>query len=113
MATSRKFASRTRSSPPVIIMSNSRALQTVLYATVIFLAGAVTGALMAPLLGPVLFRPPEPKQLSRHMFARLESGLHLTNDQRTQIKPLLEKTCVNMETIQRETTCRVLDCIAH
>ncbi|MGH8093113.1 MAG: hypothetical protein ACREIF_06540 [Chthoniobacterales bacterium] len=93
-------------------MSKSRTLRVILYAVLIFLAGAVTGALIAPMLGRTFMRPPEPKQLSRQMLERLQSGLHLTDEQSAQIKPLIEKTGADMETIWRETARRVHERIA-
>ena len=93
-------------------MSKWPSLRVILYALLIFLAGAVTGALVAPMVGRTFMRPPEPRELSRHMLERLQSGLHLTAEQSAQIKPLIEKTGADMEIIRRETTKRVLERIA-
>jgi Spy/CpxP family protein refolding chaperone len=93
-------------------MNKSRSLRIILYAALIFLAGAITGALVAPRLGRTFMRPPDPKQMSQHMLARLQSGLQLTDKQAAQIKPLIENAGADMETIRRETTKRVLDRIA-
>ncbi|MGI8889437.1 MAG: hypothetical protein ACR2G0_01455 [Chthoniobacterales bacterium] len=93
-------------------MSSSRTLRITLYAVLIFLAGAITGAFVAPLFGRHFMRPPDPRQMSEHMMARLKSGLHLTGAQAEQIRPLLERTGKNLETIRRETTRQVLDRVA-
>lgn len=93
-------------------MSNSRLLRVTLYATLIFLAGAIAGALLAPRFGRSFMRPPNSKQMSQHMMERLESGLELTPDQVAKIKPLIEKIGAEMETVRRETSKRVHDRIA-
>jgi Spy/CpxP family protein refolding chaperone len=82
--------------------------KVVLYAALIFLAGAATGALVAPMIGRTFMRPPRPEQMSRHMLEHLESRLHLTAEQTVKIKPLVEKTGADMETIHRETMKRVI-----
>lgn len=93
-------------------MNKSRAARIALYAALIFLAGAVTGALVAPMLGRHFMRLPDSHQMSRLMLAHLRSGLDLTNEQEAQIKPLVEKTCSEMETIHQQTTQRVIDRLA-
>ncbi|MEO8440262.1 MAG: hypothetical protein ABI540_08585 [Spartobacteria bacterium] len=93
-------------------MSKSRVLRVTAYAVLIFLAGAITGALVAPRLGRAFMRPPDSKQMSRHMMERLQSGLALTPEQETKIKPLVEKTGSDMDSIRRETSKRVHDRIA-
>lgn len=93
-------------------MNKSRPLRIIIYPALIFLAGAITGVLVAPSVGRHFMRPPDPKQMSHYMFARLQSGLHLTNEQAAQIKPLIEKTGADMETIHRETIKRVLSRMA-
>ena len=93
-------------------MSKSRSLRIILYAALIFFAGAITGAFVAPLFGRHFICPPDSEQMSHHMFARLQSGLDLSDKQAAQIKPLVEKTCAEMETIHRETIKRVLNRIA-
>ena len=93
-------------------MSNSRTIRVILYAVLIFLAGAVTGALLTPWLSQESFRPPEPKQLSAHMLKHLHEELHLSDEQLTKIKPLVEKTGADLETIRRETLRKVLDRLA-
>jgi Spy/CpxP family protein refolding chaperone len=93
-------------------MNKSRSLRIALYAALIFFAGAVTGALVAPLIGHQLMRPPNHEQMCHYMFERLQSGLHLSDEQSAQIKPLIEKTVGDMETIHRETINRVLNRMA-
>jgi Spy/CpxP family protein refolding chaperone len=46
------------------------------------------------------------------MLAHLRSGLNLTDEQMAKIKPLIEKTCADMETIHRDTTRRAMNRIA-
>ncbi|MEO7723453.1 MAG: YtxH domain-containing protein [Chthoniobacterales bacterium] len=93
-------------------MNKSRALRITLYALLIFLAGGITGALVAPRFGRTFMRPPDSKQMSQHMMERLQSGLNLTRDQATKIKPLVEKTAADMDTMRRETSKRVHDRVA-
>ena len=93
-------------------MIKSRAVRITLYAVCIFGAGALTGALIAPMIGRSFMRPPDPQQMSRQMLAHLRSGLDLTDEQTAKIKPLIEHTCFDMGTIHRETTQRVLNRIA-
>jgi Spy/CpxP family protein refolding chaperone len=88
-------------------MIRSRWVRGVLYAVLIFLAGAVTGTLLAPWLGRAFMSSPQPKQLAYHMLDRLQSGLHLTDEQTAKIKPIIEATGADMETIHRETAARV------
>ena len=56
-------------------MNKSRAARIVLYAVLIFLAGAITGALVAPMIGRTFMRLPDSQQMSRHMLEHLQSGL--------------------------------------
>lgn len=93
-------------------MNKSRTARIVLYAALIFLAGALTGALIAPLIGRHFMRMPDSHHLSRAMLSHLRSELDLTKDEEAQIKPVIEKTCVDMETIHRETVQRALDRLA-
>jgi Spy/CpxP family protein refolding chaperone len=88
-------------------MIKSRWLRGVLYAILIFLAGIVTGTLLAPWLGRTFMRPPQPRELAYHMLDRLQGGLHLTDEQTAKIKPIIEATGADMETIRRETAARV------
>jgi Spy/CpxP family protein refolding chaperone len=85
-----------------------RTSRIILYAALIFLAGFVTGALLAPIFGRTFMRPPAPHEMSQQMLAHLQAVLHLTDQQRAQIKPLVEKTGADMETIHQETMQRVL-----
>ncbi len=93
-------------------MNRTRATRIVLYAALIFGAGAITGAFVAPHLGRAFMRPPRPEQMAEHMMDRLRGGLDLTPEQAARIKPLIEKTGQEMETIRKETTRRVFDRIA-
>jgi Spy/CpxP family protein refolding chaperone len=93
-------------------MNKSRTIRVALYAILIFVAGAVTGALVAPMIGRTFMRLPDSQQMSRHMIARLCSGLDLTAEQEAKIRPLVEKTCADMETIHCETMQRAMDRIA-
>ena len=89
-------------------MNRAMSGKVILYAALIFLAGAATGALVAPMIGRTFMRPPRPDQMSRHMLEHLESRLHLTPEQTAKVKPLVEKTGADMETIHRETMKRVM-----
>ena len=89
-------------------MNNTISSRVILYSALIFLAGAVTGALVAPMIGRTFMRLPRPEQMSHHMLQHLQAELHLTAEQTTKIKPLIEQTGVDMETIHRETIKRVL-----
>lgn len=93
-------------------MSNSRVFRVTFYALFIFVAGAITGAFVAPRFGRTFMRPPDSKQMSQHMLDRLQSGLNLTPEQATKIKPLIDKTGADMDTVRRETSQRVHDRIA-
>ena len=93
-------------------MNSSRTARIVLYAILIFLAGAVTGTLVAPMIGRSFMRLPDSQQMSRHMLAHLQSNLDLTDEQMAKIRPVIEKTCADMETIHHETTKRALERIA-
>jgi Spy/CpxP family protein refolding chaperone len=79
----------------------------VLYAGVIFLAGLVTGALLAPMAGRTFLRHPGPEQMSREMMSRLQSRLQLAPEQKTQVQPIIDRTSADMVAIRRETTKRV------
>jgi len=89
-------------------MNKMRIGRIILYAVLIFLAGFVTGALLAPIFGRTFMRPPAPHEMSQQMLAHLQSVLHLTDQQLTQIKPIVEKTGEDMETIHHQTMQRVL-----
>jgi len=93
-------------------MSKSRWLRVTLYALLIFVAGAVTGTLLAPWLGRTFMQPPQPKQLAEHMLERLQAGLQLTTEQTAKIKPIIAATSADMETVRRETTARVHERLA-
>ncbi|MBA3650990.1 MAG: hypothetical protein H0W66_05810 [Chthoniobacterales bacterium] len=93
-------------------MNKSSGARIVFYAVLIFLAGALTGALTAPMIGRHFMRLPDSHQLSRFMLARLRSELSLTKEQEAEIKPVVEKTCADMETIHRQTVQRALDRLA-
>ena len=89
-------------------MSNPRTAKIVLYVLLIFLAGVVTGALLAPRFGRTFMRPPGPKQMSRHMLQHLQEGLALTPEQVEQVQPLVEETGRDLEAIRRDTTRKVM-----
>lgn len=88
-------------------MNNSRVLRIVVYATLIFLAGAATGAFVAPNLGRHFMRPPRAEEMSRHMLEHLQSELNLTADQAAKIRPLIEETGQAMDALRRNTTQQV------
>ena len=88
-------------------MSKARTVRVVLYALLIFFAGAVTGALIAPIVGRTFMRPPRPEEMAQHMMDHLRSDLRLTNSQVAQIQPLVKKAGVEMEAIRRETMRQV------
>ena len=89
-------------------MSNLRPAKIALYVSLIFLAGIVTGALLAPMIGRTFMRPPGSKQMSRHMLHHLQQGLSLTDAQMKQVRPLVEKTGADLDAIRRETVQRVI-----
>jgi hypothetical protein len=93
-------------------MNKSWWIKGALYAVLIFLAGAVTGTLLAPWLGRTFMRPAQPRELAFHMLDRLQSSLHLTDEQKAKIKPIIEATAADMETIRRQTAARVHQRIA-
>jgi Spy/CpxP family protein refolding chaperone len=93
-------------------MNKSRVARIALYAALIFLAGAITGALVAPMIGRSFMRLPDSHQMSHMMLARLRSGLDLTDEQTAKIRPLVESACGDMETIHHATMQRVLNRIA-
>jgi Spy/CpxP family protein refolding chaperone len=93
-------------------MNKSRAVRIALYAILIFLAGAITGVLVAPMIGRSFMRLPDSHQMSLHMMAHLRSGLDLTDEQTAKIRPLVENTCADMQTIHHETMQRVMDRVA-
>ena len=88
-------------------MSDARYFKTTLYALLIFLAGAVSGAFVAPMIGRTFMQPPKPEQLSHHMLADMQARLKLTDQQVAQIRPLMKKTGQELETIRNETMKRV------
>ena len=88
-------------------MNNSRVLRIVLYATLIFVAGAITGALVAPHVGRHFMRPPRPEEMSRHMLEHLRSELNLTESQAAKIEPLIRETGRELDQLRRDTTQRV------
>lgn len=93
-------------------MNKSRNLRIALYAILIFLAGAVTGTLVAPMVGRSFMKLPDSQHMSQHMIERLHSGLDLTDEQTAKIRPLVENTCADMATIHRQTMQRVMDRVA-
>lgn len=93
-------------------MNKSRTALIALYAILIFVAGAVTGAFVAPIVGRSFMRLPDSHHMSHVMLARLRSGLDLTDEQMAKIKPLVENACGDMETIHHETMQRVLNRMA-
>ena len=93
-------------------MNKSRTARIVLYAALIFLAGVLTGALIAPMFGRHFMRLPDSHHLSRAMLSHLRSELSLTNAQEAQIKPIVEKTCADMESIHLQTVQRALTRLA-
>jgi hypothetical protein len=92
---------------PATDMSKSRTLRVVVYALLIFLGGAITGAFVAPRIGRTFIRPPNVREMSHHMMERLESGLQLTSQQAAQITPIIERTTADLEEIHSATTRRV------
>jgi Spy/CpxP family protein refolding chaperone len=89
-------------------MTSSRFFRPALYALLIFAAGVITGVFVAPIVGRSFMRPPGSQEMAQHIMHRLRSNLDLTDAQVAQIKPLVEKTGADMETIRRETTQRVM-----
>ncbi|MBA3960606.1 MAG: hypothetical protein H0X40_01725 [Chthoniobacterales bacterium] len=93
-------------------MSKSKVVRVVLYAALIFLAGGVAGAFVAPMIGRTFMRPPRPRELSQHMMERLQTGLNLTADQAAKIQPLVEKVGAEIESIRHETVKHVHERVA-
>jgi Spy/CpxP family protein refolding chaperone len=90
-------------------MTAPRSWKVVLYATLIFVAGLFIGVLAGPHVLRTFLRPPTPDEMSRHIFARLQSRLSLTPEQAAQIKPLVEQTASDIEAIREATTKQVSD----
>jgi hypothetical protein len=76
----------------------------VLYLTIIFVAGGVTGAVIE-LAGAKQRRmgPPDPVKMCKSMLDRLQSELDLTPDQVKLLDPLLKKRVAEMEAIRSRT----------
>jgi len=88
-------------------MSRGSTGRIILYAGLIFLAGLATGVFLAPALRYTHFYPRAPHEMTQHMLSHLQSELQLTDPQLAQIKPLVERTGADLETIHRETMNRV------
>lgn len=88
-------------------MNRTRGARIVFYAGLIFLAGLVTGALVAPIVGRTFLRPPGPEQMARQMMSRLQSRLQLSPQQKTEAQPIIVQTSADLVAIRRETTKRV------
>ena len=86
---------------------NKIASRSVVYALLIFVAGAATGLLLGPLLGRPFMRPPTPEQMSDHLMSRLQSHLDLTPEQSAQIRPIIDETGRDIQGIWVSTTIRV------
>jgi Spy/CpxP family protein refolding chaperone len=93
-------------------MTKAQPWKVVLYATLIFVAGLFIGVLAGPHLLRTFLRPPTPAEMSRHIFARLQSRLSLTPEQTAQIKPLVEQTASDIEGIRVATTKQISERIA-
>ena len=61
-------------SSPASDMNKSRVVRIALYAALIFLAGGITGALVAPMIGRSFMRLPDSHQMSHMMLARPAVG---------------------------------------
>ena len=88
-------------------MSKASTGRIFLYAALIFFAGFATGLFLAPVLMHMHNFPPVPHEMTQHMLSHLQSELQLTDQQLAQIKPLVEKTAGDLETIHHETMKRV------
>ena len=88
-------------------MNKSKGIRVIFYALLIFLAGGVAGAFVAPMIGRTFMRPPRPREMSQHMMERLQSGLNLTADQAAKIRPLIEKVGADIESIRHDTVKHV------
>jgi Spy/CpxP family protein refolding chaperone len=93
-------------------MTNGRSTRIIIYVLLIFLAGLVSGALLAPHVGRNFLRPPGPGQMSRRIFERMQSRLNLTPEQAATVKPLVEATGEDLDAIRREATARVSERMA-
>jgi len=93
-------------------MTNARSWKVVLYATLIFVAGLFIGSLAGPRMLLKYLRPPTPAEMSSHILARLQLRLSLTPEQTAQIKPLVEQTASEIDTIRVATTKQIADRIA-
>jgi Spy/CpxP family protein refolding chaperone len=83
----------------------------VLYATLIFVAGLLIGAVGSPFLARAFLRPPSPAAMSDHLFKRLEKDLALTPEQGAQIKPLIDQMSSQMNSIRSDTSKQISDSI--
>jgi Spy/CpxP family protein refolding chaperone len=93
-------------------MTKTRSWKVILYATLIFVAGLFIGVLAGPRMLRTFLRPPTPAEMSSHILARLQSRLSLTPEQTAQIKPLVEQTASDIDTIREATTKQISDRIA-
>ena len=80
-----------------------------LYGVLVPLAGARTRTVAAPMIALHCMRLTDSNHFTRCSLAQLRSERSLTKEQEAEIKPVVVKTCADMETIQRQTVQRALD----
>jgi Spy/CpxP family protein refolding chaperone len=89
-------------------MTNT-SLRTTLYAFVIFVAGLIAGTIVSPRIHHSLMRHPDSANVADHVLGKLTHQLDLTDAQKVQIKPIVQKTGEAVDGIWHETANRVAD----
>jgi|SRR5437773_10087776 len=91
-------------------MNNLTKGKVIAYLAAIFVAGAAAGTVVGYTVGKEKFiRPPGPVEMADHILKRLQTQLELTPDQVEKIKPLVDRSCAEMEAIHRESWHRVVE----
>jgi Spy/CpxP family protein refolding chaperone len=76
-----------------------------LYLLAIFIAGAASGVAVGYVSGrKKALHPPPPSEMATVIRSRLESRLGLSAEQMAKIQPVVEQSCAEIESSQRE--CR-------
>jgi Spy/CpxP family protein refolding chaperone len=88
-------------------MMKSLVLRPWLVMTLIFVLGIVTGVALALTFAPHGPPPPGDKQMERHWLDHLTRRLHLTENQRAKIGPILEGASQQIRGVHREEVDRV------
>ncbi|MBM3880112.1 MAG: hypothetical protein FJ387_10405 [Verrucomicrobia bacterium] len=84
-----------------------------LYLAAVFAAGLVAGAAAGYAYGKrTVFRPPPPRQeMAARMIGYLTTELRLTEEQVSQVKPLVAEASADLQAIQQATVDRVAEVI--